>query len=117
MYALTPGQTPCLVDEDFYLAIGWTFYGIIKVTYIKSSYDPDVVAVHTTCLSGTIGDDVNQIVKNAYKDGTIPEGKYVTRTATPSYVGSHVTGFSSMVKSIAVQKSAEGMAYDHLSIV
>lgn len=21
------GRTPCLEDEDFYLAIGWTFYG------------------------------------------------------------------------------------------
>ena len=68
-----------------------------------TTYDPDIVAVHTTCLSETIGDDVNQIVRKAYTDGTIPEGKYVVHTATPSYVGSHVTGFSNMVKSIVVQ--------------
>jgi len=70
---------------------------------IFTTYNPDVVAVHTTCLSETIGDDVNQIVRKAKKDGTIPEGKYVVHTATPSYVGSHVTGFSNMVKSIAIQ--------------
>nr|WP_321398267.1 nitrogenase molybdenum-iron protein subunit beta [uncultured Desulfobacter sp.] len=70
---------------------------------IFTTYNPDVVAVHTTCLSETIGDDVNQIVRKAKKDGTIPEGKYVVHTATPSYVGSHVTGFANMVKSIAVQ--------------
>ena len=70
---------------------------------IFTTYEPDIVAVHTTCLSETIGDDVNQIVKKAYKDGTIPEGKYVIHTATPSYVGSHVTGFSNMVKSMALQ--------------
>nr|WP_320189946.1 nitrogenase molybdenum-iron protein subunit beta [uncultured Desulfobacter sp.] len=70
---------------------------------IFTTYNPDVVAVHTTCLSETIGDDVNQIVRKAKKDGTIPEGKYVVHTATPSYVGSHVTGYANMVKSIAIQ--------------
>jgi nitrogenase molybdenum-iron protein beta chain len=68
-----------------------------------TTYNPDIVAVHTTCLSETIGDDVNQITRKAHKDGKIPEGKYVIHTSTPSYVGSHVTGFSNMVKSMAVQ--------------
>ncbi len=72
---------------------------------IFTTYDPDVVAVHTTCLSETIGDDVNQIVKKAKQDGTIPEGKHVIHTSTPSYVGSHVTGFSNMVKSMVTQLS------------
>ena len=70
---------------------------------IFTTYGPDVVAVHTTCLSETIGDDVNQIVKKAKKDGTIPEGKYVIHTPTPSYVGSHVTGYANMVKAMAAQ--------------
>nr|WP_319392223.1 nitrogenase molybdenum-iron protein subunit beta [uncultured Desulfobacter sp.] len=70
---------------------------------IFTTYSPDVVAVHTTCLSETIGDDVNQIVKKAKKDGTIPEGKYVIHTPTPSYVGSHVTGYANMVKAMAAQ--------------
>jgi hypothetical protein len=30
MYAFTPGQPLCLVYEDFYLAIGYTFYDAIK---------------------------------------------------------------------------------------
>ena len=70
---------------------------------IFTTYNPDMVAVHTTCLSETIGDDVNQIANKARKDGKVPKGKYVIHTATPSYVGSHVTGFSNMVKSMAVQ--------------
>ena len=32
MYAFTPGQPLCLVYEDFYLAIGYTFYEFIKIT-------------------------------------------------------------------------------------
>lgn len=63
-------------------------------------YEPDIIAIHTTCLSETIGDDVLQIRKKALKDGKIPEGKYVIHCNTPSYVGSHVTGFSNMVKAM-----------------
>jgi len=63
-------------------------------------YDPDVVAVHTTCLSETIGDDIPQIVDKANEKGHIPDGKYVIHANTPSYVGSHVTGFANMTKAM-----------------
>jgi len=63
-------------------------------------YEPEVIAVHTTCLSETIGDDLPQIRKKAISEGKIPEGKYVIGASTPSYAGSHVTGFSTMVKSM-----------------
>lgn len=63
-------------------------------------YNPDVIAVHTTCLSETIGDDVFQIINKAKAEGKIPAGKYVFHASTPSYAGSHVTGFSSMTKAM-----------------
>ena len=50
-----------------------------------------------TCLSETIGDDITQIVSKANEDGKIPEGKKVIYCNTPSYVGSHVTGYSNQV--------------------
>lgn len=59
-------------------------------------YNPDIIAVHTTCLTETIGDDVPSIVKSA----EVPEGKLVIHTNTPSYQGSHITGFSNMTKSM-----------------
>ncbi len=65
---------------------------------IFSVYDPDVIAVHTTCLSETIGDDLPQITDRARKEGKVPDGKHIIYANTPSYIGSHVTGFSSMVK-------------------
>lgn len=68
-----------------------------------TTYEPDVIAIHTTCLSETIGDDLPQIIKKADEKGFIPEGKTVLYTNTPSYVGSHVTGFSNMVASMAKQ--------------
>ncbi len=64
---------------------------------IFTIYNPDVIAVHTTCLSETIGDDMNQIIGKAKDEGKVPAGKHVIYANTPSYIGSHVTGFSNMV--------------------
>ncbi len=59
-------------------------------------YNPEVVAINTTCLSETIGDDISEIVKSS----KIPEGKTVLYANTPSYQGSHITGFSNMCKAM-----------------
>jgi nitrogenase molybdenum-iron protein beta chain len=56
-------------------------------------YNPKIIAVHTTCLSETIGDDLNAFIQ----DIDVPEGKYMVHANTPSYYGSHITGFSNMV--------------------
>ncbi len=64
---------------------------------IFTVYDPEIIAVHTTCLSETIGDDLTQIVSKANEDGKIPEGKKVIYCNTPSYVGSHITGYSNQL--------------------
>ena len=64
---------------------------------IFTIYNPKVVAVHTTCLSEVIGDDIPMMIKKATEEGIIPAGKVVIHANTPSFVGSHVTGFASMV--------------------
>lgn len=81
-------------------------------------YDPDLVAIHSTCLSETIGDDLAQIVKKAVDDGKVPEGKKVIYCNTPSYVGSHVTGFSNMCTGIARGLAEHtGTARDQVNIL
>ncbi len=76
---------------------------IQAIDTIFTTYNPDLIAVHTTCLSETIGDDVGQITKKAKTDGKIPQGKRVLYASTPSYVGSHITGFANMTKAMALQ--------------
>lgn len=66
-------------------------------------YNPDVIAVNTTCLSETIGDDLQEIILST----KIPEGKTVIYANTPSYVGSHVTGFSNMTKAMVTHLADE----------
>lgn len=68
---------------------------------IFAVYDPEVVAINTTCLSETIGDDVTSIVSGM----EIPPGKTIINASTPSYVGSHVVGFANMVKAMVKQLS------------
>lgn len=63
------------------------------VKNIFDIYNPDIIAVHTTCLSETIGDDVG----NYIMDLEIPENKTVLYASTPSYEGSHIQGFSNMM--------------------
>ncbi len=70
------------------------------INNIFTLYNPEVIAVHTTCLSETIGDDLLQIIQRARKEGKIPEGKTVIHANTPSFKGSHVTGFSNMTQSM-----------------
>jgi nitrogenase molybdenum-iron protein beta chain len=77
------------------------FGGLANMTQalgnIFSIYNPKIVAVHTTCLSEVIGDDIPMMIKKATEEGIIPAGKMVIHANTPSFVGSHVTGFASMV--------------------
>jgi nitrogenase molybdenum-iron protein beta chain len=84
---------------------------------IFTVYEPEVIAVHTTCLSETIGDDLKQIAMKADKEGKIPAGKHIISASTPSYVGSHVTGFSNMVKSMAELGESSGKKNGKVNII
>ncbi len=73
---------------------------LTAIENIFSVYEPDIIAVHSTCLSETIGDDLGQIVGKARDEGKIPLGKHVIYASTPSYVGSHVTGYANMLEAV-----------------
>lgn len=87
------------------------------INNIFNVYQPEVIAVHTTCLSETIGDDLPQMKKKALDEGKIPEGKYVISASTPSYAGSHVTGFSNMVTSMAGMAEPTGKKNGKINII
>ncbi|MGK7938829.1 MAG: nitrogenase molybdenum-iron protein subunit beta [Crocosphaera sp.] len=63
-------------------------------------YKPQMIAVCTTCMAEVIGDDLGAFIGNARQDGAIPEDLPVAFAHTPSFVGSHITGYDSMMKSI-----------------
>jgi len=91
---------------------------LTAIENIFSLYKPDIIAVHTTCLSETIGDDIPQIVSKAKDEGKIPTGKFVIHANTPSYIGSHVTGFANMTAAFAKYFAAStGAKTDAINII
>jgi nitrogenase molybdenum-iron protein NifN len=63
-------------------------------------YHPQLVAVATTCLSETIGEDVEKFLRDyrgAHPVGALPE---LIHVSTPSYKGTHMDGFHAAVLAV-----------------
>ena len=73
---------------------------------------PELIGVLTTCLSETIGDDVDGIIT----EGNFSESKVIP-IHTPSYVGSHVTGYDNAIKALVAHLSEETVPNDRLAII
>ncbi|MCX7946653.1 MAG: nitrogenase molybdenum-iron protein subunit beta [Hydrogenophilus sp.] len=66
----------------------------------KALYKPEMIAISTTCMAEVIGDDLNAFINNAKKEGYIPQEFPTPFAHTPSFVGSHVTGWDNMFEGI-----------------
>ncbi|MGV0951839.1 MAG: DUF3364 domain-containing protein, partial [Azonexus sp.] len=66
----------------------------------KAIYKPDMIAVSTTCMAEVIGDDLNAFINNTKKAGNIPQDYPVPYAHTPSFVGSHTTGWDNMEEGV-----------------
>jgi nitrogenase molybdenum-iron protein beta chain len=77
---------------------------VTAVNNVFTNYNPEIIAVHTTCLSETIGDDMQSIIS----DIQLPGGKFVVYAKTPSYISSHITGYSAMVEAFINQMTIPG---------
>ncbi|BDR16053.1 nitrogenase molybdenum-iron protein subunit beta [Vibrio sp. STUT-A11] len=84
-------------------------------------YRPEVVAVSTTCMAEVIGDDLNAFINNAKDKGHIPKELPTPFAHTPSFVGSHVTGwdgmFEGMMKYFTDQESINVGSNGKINIV
>ncbi len=66
----------------------------------KALYKPEMIAVSTTCMAEVIGDDLNAFIGNAKKEGFVEEDFPTPFAHTPSFVGSHTTGWDNMFEGI-----------------
>lgn len=85
---------------------------------IISQYEPQVIAIASTCLSETIGEDVQRLI-NEYKsihaeDTDIPEMIFAS---TPSYMGTHYEGFHQAVyAAVSALARAEEHTGKHINL-
>src|SRR5512137_2783499 len=70
-------------------------------------YHPKMVAVFTSCMPEVIGDDLSAFIKNARQKGFVPKDLPLPFANTPSFNGSHVTGYDAMLLAI-LQNLTEG---------
>lgn len=66
----------------------------------QALYKPEMIAVSTTCMAEVIGDDLNAFIGNSRKEGHVAEDFPVPFAHTPSFVGSHTTGWDNMFEGI-----------------
>lgn len=59
-----------------------------------------MLPVCTTCMAEVIGDDLNAYVRTAREKGLVPKDLPIPQAHTPSFVGSHITGYDNMMKSV-----------------
>ncbi len=63
-------------------------------------YDAKMIAVCTTCIAEVIGDDLGAFIGNARKEGHVEKDFPIPYANTPSFVGSHITGWDNMFEGI-----------------
>ena len=70
-------------------------------------YKPKMIAIFTSCMPEIIGDDLTAFLKNARAKGFVPKELPTPFANTPSFNGSHVTGYDAMLLAI-LQTLTEG---------
>ncbi len=82
-------------------------------------YKPDMIAISTTCIAEVIGDDLTSFIQKARKDGCIPEDFPTPQAHTPSFVGSHITGYDTMIKGVLTNfwQGKERKPNDRINII
>ena len=103
--------TPCVSDSMTEDAA--VFGGLVNMKdglkNCAALYKPDMIAVSTTCMAEVIGDDLYAFADAAKTEDQEAGGKYlpaefpITYAHTPSFVGSHITGYDNMLQGIMSQ--------------
>jgi nitrogenase molybdenum-iron protein beta chain len=70
----------------------------LAVSY--SLYKPKMIAICTTCMAEVIGDDLQSFIRTSKEQDSVPQDFPAPYAHTPSFVGSHITGYDNMMKGI-----------------
>ncbi|WP_337988014.1 nitrogenase molybdenum-iron protein subunit beta [Dehalobacter sp. DCM] len=65
-----------------------------------TTYKPSIIGMFSSCMAEVIGDDMKSFIINARTQGAIPEDFPIAYANTPSFVGSHITGYDNMLKGL-----------------
>lgn len=78
------------------------------VSNVVRQYQPKMVAVATTCLSETIGEDMDGIFHDYMKESWVEGHPHLIKVSTPSYKGTHIDGFHAAVRATVAALAVSG---------
>ncbi len=84
------------------------------ITNVRNRIHPEAIGICTTCMSETIGDDVKAIAKKAALPG---ETMRIIPASTPSYVGTHLTGWDNATRTLVETMAVKGEPNGKINIV
>ncbi len=101
-----------------------TVYGgkenlIAALRNVWDRFHPTMITVCSTCLSETIGDDIPAIIEE-FQDNNPEVEIPIISVKTPSYVGTHITGFDLFLKEVAMRlpvKSRKGDTNGKVNVI
>jgi nitrogenase molybdenum-iron protein beta chain len=102
--------TPCVSDSMTEDAAVFGGLSNMKdgLANCKAMYKPKMIAVSTTCMAEVIGDDLNAFVASAKEESPdLLADTPIPYAHTPSFVGSHITGYDNMLYSIITQLAGD----------
>lgn len=89
---------------------------MLALDNIISQYNPEIVGIATTCLSETIGEDLQGIIAKYIQSNTGEKLPAIVNASTPSYQGSHADGFHETVKALVSSLAKKSENIDAINI-
>lgn len=84
-------------------------------------YKPKLIAIFTSCMPEVIGDDLTAFIRNARQKGSVPADFPIAYANTPSFNGTHIHGYDSMLvailKNLTEGKKIEGRCTGKLNFI
>jgi nitrogenase molybdenum-iron protein NifN len=75
---------------------------------VTSQYHPALIGIATTCLTETIGEDVQGLLREYRESSAGEEAPLLVHVSTPSYSGTHIDGFHDAVRAVIEQLAEPG---------
>jgi nitrogenase molybdenum-iron protein NifN len=85
----------------------------LAIENICSQYAPEIIAVATTCLSETIGDDVPRFLADCRRRN--PDLPPMVHVSSPSYRGTHMEGFHDALRAVTAALCKPNPAGENVS--
>jgi nitrogenase molybdenum-iron protein beta chain len=93
-------------------------YNLLKaLKNITEKQSPDLIGVTSSCLTETIGDDMDGIIEKFKKANLGKELPFIVPISTPSYAGTHVEGYDATVKSLVENLARKNHSNGKINII